>query len=258
MPLRLRKRKPDIEAIAESLRRGLRIEARAVIAVVGPKGGVGKSTLAAALAWLLSSTPTVLVDADPSAVSSSLLRARCGGPGLHEFLAGHEEVAICGREDGALVDAIPPGEAGSADPARLPPLLEQLVREYRLVVLDTPPLRWLEPTLRAVLEASDAVLVVTDATAQAQQAARATALAIRNAVQPPPITYVIQSRSRGKADADMAVPYDANVEKAMSSDADIATVMARARRFARAVRSLAATLARDLSGRTHTRRVVQA
>ena len=228
----------DVEALGERLRRGLELRSvRAVLALISPKGGVGKSTLAASLAWILSSTPTVLVDADPSRVSSSLLRANCAA----------EEPVVCGREDGALVDV------AFAEPDAS--LIEQLLSEYRVVVVDTPPMKWGDRALMDLLAVTDAVLLVSDATERARREVLDMALAIKNTVNPPPIIRTIINRGSVKDPTFTVIGYIPAVERAMANGGDV-TALAKASKWSRAVRRIAAELVAELAGRPHTRRTV--
>jgi pilus assembly protein CpaE len=141
-----------------------------VIAVVSPKGGVGKTTVATNLAaGLAAAAPqsTVIVDLDvqfgdvatalalhpeyslPDAVSG---RASEDTMVLKTFLTQHPSglYAICGSESPAAEDSV------TAEDVRR--LLASLARQFRHVVVDTAP-GLSEHTLAALDGASDAVLL---------------------------------------------------------------------------------------------------
>jgi pilus assembly protein CpaE len=143
-----------------------------VIAVVSPKGGVGKTTVSTNLAvGLAAAAPqsTVVVDLDvqfgdvatalgvqpeytlPDAVHG---RATEDTMVLKTFLTQHPSglFALCGSESPAAGDAVT-GQAVSR-------LLASLAREFRYVVVDTAP-GLSEQTLAALDKASDAVLLTS-------------------------------------------------------------------------------------------------
>jgi chromosome partitioning protein len=102
-----------------------------VIALVGNKGGVGKTTLAINMAVGLGRVGrTVMLDSDPQG-SSAQWRSIAGGDGL------------------------PPVTSATED---LPEALRELQREYDYVIVDCPPSVQATQTL-AVLQVSDRVLI---------------------------------------------------------------------------------------------------
>jgi pilus assembly protein CpaE len=141
-----------------------------VITVASPKGGVGKTTVAANLAiGLTESAPqsTVLVDLDVQFgdVASALglvpeyaLPDVAHGPAsedtmvLKTFLTQHPSglYAVCGAESPAAGDTVT-----AADVTRL---LTSLAREFRYVVVDTAP-GLSEQTLAALDRATDVVML---------------------------------------------------------------------------------------------------
>ncbi|MGY1692279.1 AAA family ATPase [Geodermatophilus sp. SYSU D01105] len=141
-----------------------------VITIASPKGGVGKTTIAANLALgLTSAAPqsTVLVDLDVQFgdVASALglvpehtLPEAVQGPAsedtmvLKTFLTQHPSglYAVCGAESPAAGDTVT-----GADVTRL---LTALAREFRYVVVDTAP-GLSEQTLAALDRATDVVML---------------------------------------------------------------------------------------------------
>lgn len=105
-----------------------------ILAVVGGKGGVGKSTVALNLAAELDA---VVVDADLSMADLPERR----GPDLHDVLAGRATACEAVREDGP-VDLLPCGRslagARAAEPTAIVNALEAVDRQYGAVVVDCP------------------------------------------------------------------------------------------------------------------------
>lgn len=143
-----------------------------VLAVVSPKGGVGKTTVATNLAiGLAEAEPqsTVLVDLDVQFgdVASALdlepefrLPDVVHGPALHDtialksFLTQHSSglYVICGSDSPAAADGITAAEVGQ--------LLRTLAAEFRFVVVDTAP-GLTEHNLVVMDETTDLVLVTS-------------------------------------------------------------------------------------------------
>lgn len=93
-----------------------------IVAIAGPKGGVGKSFLSLNLAAALAvqRPGVVLVDLDLGGPNLHLMLGRTGsGPGLSEFIAGRSELADLIRETGMEGLRIIPGSAGSTGLANL-------------------------------------------------------------------------------------------------------------------------------------------
>jgi septum site-determining protein MinD len=143
-----------------------------ILAIIGGKGGVGKSTVAYNLAAQLNA---VVVDADLG--MADLPTAR--GPDLHDVLAGRSCPIEAVREDGPVA-ILPCGRslAGvrAADPRQLVKVLEAVESEYGRVVVDCPAGMNSDVGL-ALLAAQVTVLVTTPETVALADAIRARTLA---------------------------------------------------------------------------------
>ena len=126
-----------------------------ILAVVGGKGGVGKTTVALNLAAELGA---VLVDADLGMADVPADR----GPDLHDVLADRAAACEAVREDGA-VSVLPCGRslagAREGDPRELASVLEAVATAFGAVVVDCPA--GLRADVGVPLLAADAAVVVT-------------------------------------------------------------------------------------------------
>lgn len=126
-----------------------------ILAVVGGKGGVGKSTVALSVAGELDA---VCVDGD---LGMADLPAR-HGPDLHDVLAGRAAAVEAVDESGAVA-LLPCGRtlagARASEPTALREALANVDDEYGSVVVDCPA--GLGRDAGAALAAADACLVVT-------------------------------------------------------------------------------------------------
>ncbi|MFA7248142.1 MAG: P-loop NTPase [Dehalococcoidia bacterium] len=144
-----------------------------VITVFGPKGGIGKTTLATNLAISIqrrteARVAIVDVDADfgdvavimgiePERTMRDLLDAYRDGelPPLQDFMALHSSgVHVLGTRHAERIGTMP-------DPDAIATLIRQLVRTYDFVIVDTPGA--FVPQVAAALDEATTVLLVTSA-----------------------------------------------------------------------------------------------
>ena len=143
-----------------------------IVAVIGGKGGVGKSTVAYNLGAALDA---VVVDADLGMADLPAER----GPDLHDVLAGRASPVEAVRE-GTPVALLPCGRslagARATDPRELVSAVEAVEAEYGGVVVDCPAGMGGDVGL-ALCVAEACVLVTTPTAAALSDAVRARALA---------------------------------------------------------------------------------
>ncbi len=161
-----------------------------VITVFGPKGGVGKTTLATNLAIAIrqqthGSVVLVDVDADfgdvavimgmePERTMRDLLRAFKEGelPPVEQFLSLHPAgVHVLAARHAEEVGMQP-------DPEAIAALLKQLTRKFDFVVVDTPGA--FIPQVAAALDEATTVLLVTSADMSSIKDARLAITTLRN------------------------------------------------------------------------------
>jgi secretion/DNA translocation related CpaE-like protein len=147
------------------------VRAGPVVAVLGARGGVGATTLLAALgrAAVGAGLATVLVDADPLGAGLDLLLDSGDEPGLR----WHDLALTQGRlPSGSLAEALPradglalltaaPGRPAEPSSAALGTVLPALARGHDLVLVDLP--RRLDDPARAALRRCRTTLLVVPA-----------------------------------------------------------------------------------------------
>ena len=144
------------------------------LAVVGIRGGVGASTLAVNLAWLLAHKhrrPTALVDLDLQYGCCALALDLLPNHGLREVLESPSRIdemliASATIKESDQLDVLA-GEEAFDDPAVVSPhaleiLIHTLERDHEYVVLDTP--RSLAGQMANLTETVDTLVLVTDLT----------------------------------------------------------------------------------------------
>lgn len=168
----------------EDLDRALRLTARApldrtltegrVIGVVGARGGVGATTVAANIAWAVSSTfrrRSVLLDLDLQFGSSALLLDLQVGPGLREALEEPERIdelfldrALVHMTETLSVMAAEEGldRTMSPEPRGITALMTALKERTEALIVDAP--RRDPEALVTVADACHDLLVVTELT----------------------------------------------------------------------------------------------
>jgi pilus assembly protein CpaE len=168
------------EVLSEALQRSIRSEVEAtdtkrrarIHAFIGARGGVGASTVALGVAWLLSQEhklPTALLDLDLHFGNLALSLDIEPGRGLRQALEhpertdslllasaivkGEERLPILAAEE-SLEDAL------HFEPEGAMAVLDALAQDYDCLLVDLP--RSLDGASRHVLAAADAIYIVTD------------------------------------------------------------------------------------------------
>ena len=165
-----------------------------IVAVIGGKGGVGKTTVAYNLGAALDA---VVVDADLGMADLPAPR----GPDLHDVLAGRASPVEAVREE-TPVALLPCGRtlagARATEPRDLVSAVEAVAAEYGAVVVDCPA--GMGGDVGLALHAADAcVLVTTPTDAALSDAVRARALARELDVG---LVGVVLNRADGSAPRD--------------------------------------------------------
>jgi pilus assembly protein CpaE len=162
----------EAAAIRSSTHAAPRPELGTVVTILGPKGGVGKTTVAINLAYALAmraSGEVVLVDLDLAGgdVADSLgieAAANVGsvvGSGVIDDPTSLK-LSLTSHTSGALVLPAPTSlvEASKVEAAGVTALVDQLTRMFRIIVLDTGP-GTSDATVSAVRAANDILAVTT-------------------------------------------------------------------------------------------------
>ncbi len=162
----------EAAAIRSNTKEHSRPELGTVVTVLGPKGGVGKTTIAVNLAYALGSQmpgDLVVVDLDLSGgdVADSLgvevgsNVATVVGSGVVDDPTSLK-LSLTSHGSGALLLPAPTSlvEAAAVEPDGIQALIEQLTRLFRVVVVDTGP-GASDATVAAVRAANDIVAVTT-------------------------------------------------------------------------------------------------
>lgn len=197
----------------------------AVVAVVGARGGVGASTLCAAVGRqaVAERLSCVLVDADPNGADLDLLVDMSTEPGLRwddlaeasGRLPASPLAAALPRRDGLALlsarDAARTSRGGSrqagpaigphvrpAPVAAMTAVLAALGRGFDLVLADVPG--WLPPSASPVLAMADLVLVVTTSDLRGVAAGRRVVAGLDDLG--PPLRLVVRTGRSGSADPD--------------------------------------------------------
>ena len=234
------------ELLCDALRRASRSEGEGdskrrarIHAFIGARGGVGASTLALGLAWLLSQEhklPTALIDLDLHFGNLALSLDLEPGRGLRQALEHPERTdslllasaMVKGEERLPILAA----EESLEDMLRFEPegaraLLEALAQDYDCLVVDLP--RSLDAAARHVLQSADASIIVTDLSLAALRDAFRLAGLVKALDGPTPMIVANQVGALhrgeiGRAEferglgtpLDFLVPFDAKAARAMA------------------------------------------
>jgi pilus assembly protein CpaE len=148
-----------------------------VVSVVGARGGVGSTTVAANLAWLLANKDKrriALVDLDISFGDCALMLDIKQGGGLREVLEHPQRIddlfldramVRSGERLSVLVSEEKLDMPARIDPGALNPLFELLRKQFHYVIVDLP--RSNTQFLSHMMEMSNTRIIVTDQTAHA-------------------------------------------------------------------------------------------
>jgi pilus assembly protein CpaE len=262
------------ELLCDALRRATRSEGDAadpkrrakIHAVIGARGGVGASTVALGVAWVLSQEhklQTALVDFDLHFGNLALSLDLEPGRGLRQALE-HPE-----RTDGLLLASamvkgdeklpILAGEEALDDILRFEPegasaLLSALAQDYDCLIVDLP--RTLDGAARHVLATADKTMIVADLSLAALRDAFRLSGLVKGMGAPDPIVVASQAGSLhrgeiGRAEferglgtsLDFIVPFDAKAARAMAVGGKALPAADSAGKAAAELRRLAAALA---------------
>jgi len=242
-----------------------------IVAIIGSRGGVGTTTLAANLAWYLAncqSRRVALVDLDLQHGDCSLLFNAETTPGLRDALAnplrldplllerimtqhGERLFVICGEE--------PLQEHVQFTPAAVDTLFSVLRSQFHYVIVDVP--RIPVPTYRRAFEIADRRVIVVDQTMRSMRDAVRLKKAFGDTSGAEQAIFVLNRESEAgnhglsqkeiigvlQAKPTSTIPF---LPKLVTPAAHHATVAARQRKFGNAI----AALALEISGRTRRRR----
>jgi pilus assembly protein CpaE len=275
------------ELLCDAFRRAIRSEGEAsdpnrrarIHAFIGARGGVGASTLALGVAWVLShehKLQTALVDLDLHFGTLALSLDLEPGRGLRQALE-HPE-----RTDGLLLasamvktdDQLPilAGEESLEEILHFQPegaeaLLGALGQDYDCLLVDLP--RSLDGAARQVLASADGAVIVTDLSlASLRDAFRLSGLmkGLSSSVTPMVVANQVGALHRGeigKAEferglggpVDFMVPFDPKAARAMAVSGKTMPAAESASKAATEMRRIAARIAgREVKAKTGFRR----
>ncbi len=155
-----------------------------VVLVASGKGGVGKSTVTAALSVILSERgkKVLVIDGDTGLGSQDILLGLCGA-GVYDWgdvLEGlPAEEAVVAREGGPDLLAAPGKWTDGCDPASFAAMVNGLRSRYDVIFIDAPA--GIGGGLRRVSSAATCALVVSDSTRPGVNGALAAGKTLRDA-----------------------------------------------------------------------------
>jgi len=275
------------ELLCDAFRRAMRGESDAtdpnrrarVHAFIGARGGVGASTLALGVAWVLThehKLQTALVDMDLHFGTLALSLDLEPGRGLRQALE-HPE-----RTDGLLLasamvktdDQIPilAGEESLEEMLHFEPegaeaLLGALAQDYDVLLIDLP--RSLDGAARQVLSSADGAVIVTDLSLAAlRDAFRLSGLVkgLAGSVTPMVVANQVGALHRGEigraeferglgTPVDFSVPFDPKAARAMAVSGKTMPAAEGASKAAAEIRKIAARIAgREAKAKSGLRR----
>lgn len=240
-------------------------EAR-VIAVIGARGGVGTTTVAAAIGWCLSEVHqqrTAMLDLDLQFGNLALGFDLEPGRGLREALEHPERIDslfLSGAMNGTserlriLSAEEPLDDHPLLDPSAVDPLLSALNDDFDCVIVDLP--RALDGMARRLLARTETTVIVTDMSLAAMRDTHRL-LNLVTVLRPGTTPLLLANRigmlNRGEIaraefeksigrKIDYLIPFDAKAASAMAEHGKAMPAAARSSKAATELRRIAATL----------------
>ncbi|MBV9522022.1 MAG: AAA family ATPase [Alphaproteobacteria bacterium] len=238
-----------------------------LLALVGARGGVGTSTLAAGIAWCLSEEQRLrvaLLDIDLQFGNLALSLDLEPGRGLREALEHPERIdslLIAGAMNGTserlrvLAAEEPLDDQPRLDPSAVDPLVAALADNFEYIVADVP--RGLDGMGRRILARADKIVIVSDLSLAAMRDTQRLATLVE-ILQPnvKPLVFINRAGALARCEIarpefekgigrkiDGVIPHDAKAATAMAQHAKPLPVAAKSGKAAIELRRLTTLLA---------------